>query len=243
MEAKQQFPTECKEGPRAPMSDLHDLLSLDGNSKCADCDAPGPTWASVNNAVFICTQCSGVHRSLGVEISFVQSTKLDNWDAANVLMMKNGISNEFVNNTLLEFSVPPSHRKPNHTSQRDLREAYIRAKYIDRQFLPGAGKEKMPPVSAISEGETLRTESVGEIEFVGIFIIKFVSAKNLVNADTLGLSDPYGVLKLGGQQMRTKTISNNLNPIFNEKLMLSWDGKDPLLIELWDEDNFNDDGK
>jgi len=36
------------------------------NSKCFDCDASSPNWASINNGVFICLNCSGVHKSLGV---------------------------------------------------------------------------------------------------------------------------------------------------------------------------------
>jgi hypothetical protein len=49
------------------------------NQICADCTAKDPTWASVNIGCFICTQCAGVHRSLGTHISFVLSCRLDKW--------------------------------------------------------------------------------------------------------------------------------------------------------------------
>lgn len=33
-----------------------------GNRACADCEQSSPQWASVNNGVFVCLDCSGVHR-------------------------------------------------------------------------------------------------------------------------------------------------------------------------------------
>ena len=58
---------------------LQQLLKLDDNRRCADCSARGPTWASVNLGLFVCLNCSGIHRSLGTHLSKVRSTTLDTW--------------------------------------------------------------------------------------------------------------------------------------------------------------------
>ena len=47
------------------------------NRVCADCPKTGPTWCSVNLGVFICMDCAGGHRNLGVHLSKVRSLSLD----------------------------------------------------------------------------------------------------------------------------------------------------------------------
>ena len=81
----------------------------------------------------------------------------------------------------------------------------------------------------------------GAIEFIGILCIHLLSAKQLARMDVLGSSDPYCILQIGQQTMKSKVIKNNLNPNWNETLMFSWDGISPLIINVMDKDRFKQD--
>lgn len=60
-------------------NDLVNLLKDKYNNICFDCLSNKVDWASINNAVFLCTNCAGEHRSYGVNISFIKSLTLDIW--------------------------------------------------------------------------------------------------------------------------------------------------------------------
>lgn len=71
-------------------SDLQVVKAIPGNDKCCDCGMKHPQWASVSFGNVFCLECSGVHRSLGVHISFVRSIAMDSWTPAQIEIMKAG---------------------------------------------------------------------------------------------------------------------------------------------------------
>ena len=63
---------------------LEALLKKPENQVCCDCNRRGARWASANLGNFFCIECSGIHRNLGVHISFVRSIGLDTWTTEQV---------------------------------------------------------------------------------------------------------------------------------------------------------------
>ncbi|XP_064842959.1 arf-GAP with dual PH domain-containing protein 2-like isoform X1 [Oncorhynchus masou masou] len=120
---------------------LLELGKLPENNQCADCSAPDPDWASYKLGVFVCLNCSGVHRNLS-NISRVKSIQLDFWDDELVKFMKT--NGNATGRAIYEKAVPAFYYRPQQEDCAVLREQWIRAKYERMEF---TGETKYPPLA------------------------------------------------------------------------------------------------
>lgn len=132
---------------------LSDLQKRDGNSVCADCMSDeNVEWASCNIGVFLCQDCAGIHRSLGVDISRVKSIRLDNWDDDQVKKMSE-LGNDVVNKKY-EQHLPKYYKRPTKTDVDVLRSQFILAKYDRKEFMY---PDKQAPYSTnLKEGDLMK---------------------------------------------------------------------------------------
>ena len=232
---------------------LMEFCSL--SPECADCNAQNPTWASVNNGVLICTACSGVHRSLGVHISFVQSLNMDYWDEAAYEKFVQIGPNFKVNRLQLEYHVPAEYQKASPNCTRDAREKWIQAKYVRKLFVPvldgngNATNESLPPVSMedlpVSVFSTDSTDSstynstkvtnnggsIGEKEFIGVLMIKIINCTKLAKVDTFGRTYVF-VRATSAMQSVDSKEEKSPDPVYDQTIMLSWDGVSPVSLTV-----------
>ncbi|XP_036993063.1 arf-GAP with coiled-coil, ANK repeat and PH domain-containing protein 2 isoform X3 [Artibeus jamaicensis] len=168
-------------------SALQRVQCIPGNTSCCDCGLADPRWASINLGITLCIECSGIHRSLGVHFSKVRSLTLDTWEP-ELLKLMCELGNDVINR-VYEAKVEKMGIKKPQPGQRQEKEAYIRAKYVEKKFVdkystssppeqekkivPKSCEEKRLSISKFGPGDQMKASprsSEGERQDSSVFL-------------------------------------------------------------------------
>lgn len=125
---------------KASHATLRALRSAAGghNSRCCDCTARNPGWATLPWGALVCIDCAQLHRSIGRHISQVKSFSSGTylWYPDEVAAMQ-AMGNGRVNALLAGHPAAPP--KPDAGAPRHVKEKYVRDKYERLKWLSGGG--------------------------------------------------------------------------------------------------------
>ncbi|CDI86630.1 ARF1-directed GTPase-activating protein, putative [Eimeria praecox] len=81
-----------------------DTVAVFQRLKEDDPNTPEPQWCALSYGAFVCLHCSGLHRGLGVHLSFVRSSTMDAWQPQQLKLMECG-GNAKCKNFFMEYGV------------------------------------------------------------------------------------------------------------------------------------------
>lgn len=106
------------------------------NALCFDCGQKDPQWASCTNGIYICLECSGRHRSIGVHLSFVRCIWMDVWKPQELAMMQFGGNQRLADH--LDAHGPKDWRKLPITQKYDTKAAIAYRQQLKAEIASGA---------------------------------------------------------------------------------------------------------
>ena len=191
------------------------------NQQCFDCGKSPSQWASINNAIYLCIKCSGIHRGYGVDISYIRSITLDTWNENQINIMKIG-GNKNLRIFLEKYEIDKNKIDKNILYNSKIMDYY--RKYLKNKSKNLPIKEQPP-----SKEEALKTlnNNINNINDNNKFIS--IGSKNDDNSfhNHIGKSmsnsieEIKGIEKKGNDIYITETITNFGKSIFDKGIELS----------------------
>ena len=128
--------------------DLQYFVNRDSENKiCFDCGGPFPTYVSINNGVFICSNCAKNHQKLGYNISFIHQI-CSPWDPYLLSYALRGGNSRF-KRLCLQYEVPC--QSFNENDEEKLNKYIIRLGEYNRLVLRSEVLAEEPPKSLYHE--------------------------------------------------------------------------------------------
>ncbi|GER37287.1 calcium-dependent lipid-binding family protein [Striga asiatica] len=258
---------EWKDYNSCPRERLESLLTEAGNKFCADCGSPDPKWVFTEIPIMVLSVKldEWSHEEVDALIEMGGNTAVNLKYEAHIpdnmkkpkpdssaeertdFIRRKYELHQFSNCDLtLACPFPSPLSSSNCTSSGCSSQSAPEKKHYEKQTTghrkQGLGHAFRNSWRRTEHRTAKKTNSMaGMVEFVGLIKVNIVRGTNLAIRDMV-TSDPYVILTLGSQSMKTRVIKNNLNPVWNESLMLSIpESIPPLKLLVYDKDTFSTD--
>ena len=91
-------------------NDIYELMNIEDNKKCFDCQTENLIFVSVNNAIFLCETYYKIHKRLGENISKVKSLTSDELTPEEIALLKIG-GNTRYRDFIKEYGIKEEYNK------------------------------------------------------------------------------------------------------------------------------------
>jgi len=130
---------------------IQTIKNLPENKNCSDCNKLNPAWADLLLGVLICTECSGIHRKMGGNISYVKSLSFGSWTNVHLSKLET-INNEKANLEYEQSPVLKYLQKPKEQDSYNVKHIWIYSKYNTRKWRLSLVRAEMSELKKVIDG-------------------------------------------------------------------------------------------